>query len=147
MQLPIIIGLHRSSLLRGAFLSVAVAALTAIWLLPLAPVWRAALVALLVLLLLRIWGSLRASPCRLRLERDGSISVALTAGDDFRPACCLPGATVHPWLCVFRLRESTGGARHLVLVTRDSMAADEFRRLRVFLRWRAVFSCSPSAPA
>ncbi|WP_374326464.1 protein YgfX [Azonexus sp.] len=147
MQLPIIIGLHRSSLLLGVFLAVAMAAMAAVWLLPLAPVWRAAFAALLALLLQRIWGSLRASPSRLRLERDGSVSVALTASDDFRPACCLPGATVHPWLCVFRLREAASGARHVVLVTSDSMAADEFRRLRVFLRWRAVFSCSPSAPA
>lgn len=144
MQLPIIIGLHRSSLQRGIFLLIALAVLLAILLLPLPPLWRACSVLLLVPILLRAWVRLNAPPCRLRLERDGSVSLAQAGSDEFRQAFCLPGATVHPALCVFRLRETGGGQTHVVLATGDSTSADEFRRLRIFLRWRAVFSGSPS---
>jgi toxin CptA len=145
VQLPIIIGLHRSSLLRGVFLLVALAAMAAILLLPSPFPWRMCGLLLLAPLLLRAWGGLHAMPRRLRLERDGSVSLCQAGDDDFRQAVCLPGATVHPALCVFRLREAASGNTHVVLVTGDSTSADEFRRLRVFLRWRAVFSCSPSA--
>ncbi|HOI52842.1 MAG TPA: hypothetical protein PLN02_10730 [Azonexus sp.] len=145
MQLPIIIGLHRSSLQRRIFLLVTLAVLLAILLLPVSLVWRSCCLLLLLPILSRGWGRLNALPCRLRLERDGSVSLAQAGGDEFRQAYCLPGATVHPALCVFRLREAGGGQTHVVLVTGDSTSADEFRRLRVFLRWRAVFSGSPSA--
>lgn len=144
MQLPIIIGLHRSSLLRGVFLLVALTALAAILLLPALFPWRMCSLLLLAALLLRARSGLNAMPSRLRLERDGSVLLCLAGDDDFRQAICLPGATVHPLLCAFRLREAASGKIHVVLVTGDSTSADEFRRLRVFLRWRAAFSGSPS---
>ena len=145
MQLPIIIGLHRSSFLRGAFLLFALATMATVLLLSLSLPWRLGGLLLLATLLKRAWGRLDAMPRCLRLERDGSISLVQTMGDELRSAVCLPGATVHPVLCVFRLREPATGQTHVILVTADSTSVDEFRRLRVFLRWRAVFSCSPSA--
>ena len=46
---------------------------------------------------------------------------------------------VSPVLAVMELRDDEDHARRLVLMA-DSMPAEEFRRLRVWLRWR------PSAP-
>jgi len=71
--------------------------------------------------------------------------ISLAAGDgDFVPAQLLPGAAVHPWLTVLRLRNAAGRVCVLCL-TVDSLKKEDFRRLRVFLRWRADFSGADDA--
>lgn len=51
----------------------------------------------------------------------------------------LPESTVHPWLVSFRVI-GEDGRKHSVLLTAETLSAEDFRRLRVFLRWRADFS-------
>jgi toxin CptA len=52
-----------------------------------------------------------------------------------------------PWLVVLRIdRAGGGGARSLVLL-RDSLEADDWRRLRVFLRWAVRFDGAARAPS
>ena len=139
MQFPIAIGLHRSRILERAFFLLLIVLLAVagkilrstaeIGLFFLAFSW----------LLLDARRRLRLSLSLLRLESDGRIGIRSAEGEDFIPARVLPGATVHPCLTVFRL-ETEAGQRYSVLVLPDSCRREEFRRLRVFLRWRADFS-------
>jgi len=96
--------------------------------------WRSLFALLATLLFAQAWWQLARLPSALRLYGDGRIEVA-DAAADFVLATCLPAATVHPWLCVLRLKI---GEKKLstVVLTVDSLDREDFRRLRVFLRWR-----------
>lgn len=139
MQLPIIIGLRRSSfveaglLLLGALLALLVVAA------PYPKTWRAIAGVACWLGLVWAWRRSRPSLLALRLEQSGGIAVSRGGQEGFVAAELLPGATVHPWLTVFRTKLADG-QRLAVVVAVDSMAAEDFRRLRVFLRWRAKFT-------
>ncbi len=75
----------------------------------------------------------------IRLERAGQISIRGIREKDFLATQLLPGATVHPWLTIIRLKAGSG-PRHTLIVTVDSLNRQDFRRLRVFLRWQADFN-------
>ncbi|MFZ2267011.1 MAG: protein YgfX [Azonexus sp.] len=139
MQLPITIGLHRSRLI-DAFIGLG-AGLASLCILffPRSTLLQAVLLLALWSLALLAWRQCSPRFSAIRLERDGRVSVRCTADQEFSVAELLPGATVHPWLSVLRLQISDGAIYPLVLAG-DSLNADAFRRLRVFLRWRADFS-------
>ena len=134
MQFPIIIGLRRSRFMDGPL-----AVLTSIALLAVAGVpWPVEIAlplagALLVLALHAARCLAPAFEC-LKIEADGNISGRLIGENEFLSLRLLPGAAVHPWLTVVCLAGERGTYR--VLVASDSAAPDEFRRLRVGLRWR-----------
>jgi toxin CptA len=65
--------------------------------------------------------------------------MCLPGQSEFVALRLLPDATVHPWITVLRLRDERDKS-HLLVVTRDMTNKSDFRRLRVFLRWRAKFS-------
>lgn len=138
MQFPITIGLRRSRLQEAVLLALALLASLAALFFPRPWSSRAALLLAVWGIGLWAWRRLRPPLATLRLETDGSVQVA-DEGRDFLPATILPGATVHPWLTVLRL-ELADGRRCALLVTAGVMSSDEFRRLRVFLRWRAGFA-------
>lgn len=72
-------------------------------------------------------------------DADGGWDVQTRDGR-WRQARLMPGAFVTPVLCVLRFRfDDARRARHLVVMG-DSLPADEFRRLRVQLTWRAARS-------
>ena len=139
MQFPIVIGLHRSRILDGALLllvGLVSAALLA---------WPAAIEIRLVNLSLvmglgglALW-KLKPAFNRVRLDRSGLIAMCLPGQSEFVALRLLPDATVHPWITVLRLRDERDKS-HLLVVTRDMTNKSDFRRLRVFLRWRAKFS-------
>ena len=133
------IGLHRSRILAGLVAISAMVAAAGLSLLPrstqnLPVFWLLWLIASLM----AIYG-LRPVRYIIRLERSGSVS--LQNGPDAAWEEAKLGATlfVHPWLMVFRLQTTSGSARTIV-VTADSLPAEDFRRLRVFLRWRLSVS-------
>ena len=133
------IGLHRSRILAGLVAISAIVAAAALSMLPrstqnLPVFWLLWLFACL----LAIHG-LRPVRYVIRLERSGSVS--LQNGPDTVWEEAKFGATlfVHPWLTVFRL-QTTAGAASTIVVTVDSLPAEDFRRLRVFLRWRLSVS-------
>ena len=135
MQFPIIIGLRRSRFMDGAL-----AVLTSIALLAVAGVpWPVEIALPLAgaLLVLALHAARRLAPAFecLQIAAAGHISGRLIGETGFMPLRLLPGAAVHPWLTVVRLAGERGTYR--VLVAPDSAAPDEFRRLRVCLRWRA----------
>ncbi|MCL2345765.1 MAG: hypothetical protein FWC58_07935 [Desulfobulbus sp.] len=135
MRFPITIGLRRSRLPEAVLLALALLASLAALFFPRPWPLRAALLLAIWTIVSRARPRLAPPLAALRLETDGSIQVA-GAGQDFLPATILPGATVHPWLTVLRL-ELADGRRCVLLLTAGTMNPDEFRRLRVFLRWRA----------
>jgi toxin CptA len=63
----------------------------------------------------------------------------MTGDAEFVAATPLPGAIVHPWLCVVRLKMPDGRVTSLN-ATVGTINRQNFRRLRAFLRWRAKFS-------
>jgi toxin CptA len=139
VQLPIVIGLYRSRFLGAALVAVAALAGVATLALPLAPVVRAANFAAIVIVAGLAWRRLGLGISAIKLEQDGKISLAATGDSEFVEAELLAGATVHPWLTVIRLK-TADQRKHLLIVAVDSMKAEDFRRLRVFLRWRAEFN-------
>ena len=139
MQLPIVIGLHRSRFLGAALVAVTALASVATLALPWAPVVRVANLAAIVIVAGLAWRRLAPGVSAIRLEQAGKIFLAATGNSEFVEAELLAGATVHPWLTVIRLKTADQG-KHILIVAVDSMKPEDFRRLRVFLRWRAEFS-------
>lgn len=133
MQFPIIIGLHRSFFLESAVLATHALVAASLF----APGWPAPVLAF-------GWGATAASAffawrqaspklAQLRLHGDGRVDGREAGDRDFEAAELLGQPYVHQWLTVFIIR--IGGRRIPVAVLPDSMASEEFRRLRVWLRW------------
>jgi toxin CptA len=141
VQFPITIGLHRSRFQRLVLFLFAVVTTAVITAYPRST-------GIFTLFLVACWGLVFLANHRLtprfksiRLERDGRIAALRFNQLDPEPMRLLPGATIHPWLVAFRLA-SQDGKKYSILLTADTLQADEFRRLRVFLRWRAKISGS-----
>jgi hypothetical protein len=71
---------------------------------------------------------------RFTVQRDGTIEVEAASGSR-RAGVLRPGSFVAPWLTVVRWRPAGARRDHTVAVLPDMVAAEEFRRLRVLLRW------------
>jgi toxin CptA len=143
VQFPITIGLHRSRILDGVLLVVTVIATGAFW------AWQQAL-AIRLLGMAAVVASCFIARRQLtpvlgfiKLDRSGRIFASHDENGEFKALVALPGASVHPWLTVLRFQDELG-RRRTVLATYDSMNPEDFRRLRMFLRWRAKFSESGS---
>ena len=141
MQFPITIGLRRSRFLDAGLIMVTLLAsgvtlkfpqTIAIQLLILAAIWVVMGVA---------WRQLSPKLSKIRLERSGRVSVIRRGESEFSSADFLPGATVHPWLTLLRLKTGAGDTCILIAAV-DSLKRQDFRRLRVFLRWQADFNVS-----
>lgn len=134
MQFPIFIELRRSSihsLLTCAMHGTASACLFAV---PLDWYWRA--VALL-LIAGSLWSVLRSSRfASLRLTaRDGLSFIGADGGRV--EASLLPESTFFTWLVVLRFRIGEERKGHAVTLFPDQMSREEFRKLRLWLRWNA----------
>ncbi|MDR2614086.1 MAG: hypothetical protein LBC91_01995 [Candidatus Accumulibacter sp.] len=130
MRFPVFIELRRSSLLAGALCLMHGAAACAVLVLP----WPLpARLALLIALAASLAHSLR--PPRflaLRLHRDGLIECVLP-DETCLPARPLPDTAVFSWLVVLRL-EAEDQTISLPLLP-DHLSREEFRLLRLWLRW------------
>ncbi len=139
MQFPIIIGLHRSRILFLLFLFVTIAASLGISLLPRStgnlPLFWLLWLLITLLAASQLW---RQRFPILRLERSGEISFQTSTSGAWISAILQPDSVVHPLLTVFRLQ--AGSERITLVLTVDSLKPEDFRRLRVFLRWQAGFS-------
>lgn len=142
MQFPITIGLHRSCFLDRAVLAVALIASGVILVFPRSTAILAGILLLTWAGAVLAWWQLKPALAELRLLGDGRLEVLPKGAAEFQPVRCLPGATVHPWLTVVRI-EMPSGQRLTLLATVDTMSQEAFRRLRVFLRWRADFDAQP----
>ena len=139
MQFPIIIGLHRSRFLDFGLGCIVLLASVVIFAFP-----QSAAIQLLIITATWVtagiaWRQLSPKCSAIRLERSGQVSVVRHGENEFSLAELLPGATVHPWLTVFRLKTEFSKTCTMV-ATVDSLKRQDFRRLRVFLRWQADFN-------
>ncbi len=139
MQFPIIIGLHRSRFLDGGFGVVLALATLLISLWPQATPFRLLAFAAIAIAGGFAWRRLAPALAAIRLESDGRISVMFHGDAEFVAVMPLPGAIVHPWLCVVRLKMPDGRVKSLN-ATVGTINCQNFKRLRVFLRWRAKFN-------
>jgi toxin CptA len=131
---PIQLVLKPSRVLAGA-------SLAAIVMLAITPMPRAAEILLLAVVILSC--ACHVADCLLRLPRsltrlelNGKEELHVTRRDGkSHRVDILPGSFVTPYLTILNMRiRDTGKLRHL-LVTPDRVQQDEFRRLRVWLRW------------
>ena len=97
--------------------------------------WLARFAVLLALGVSVVWILWLRRSINLRCEMDGTLLVC--KGDGWKAAALLPGAVVSPLMIVLRIRmESRRVAQSFIILT-DSLEAEDFRRLRVWLRWKA----------
>lgn len=75
---------------------------------------------------------------RLQCQADGNLSLMLE-GVAWQPVALLSGSVVNPWLSVIRYRDETSNKTGSLLILPDSLDEDDFRRLRVWLKWKAGF--------
>jgi toxin CptA len=138
VQFPVILGLHRSRFLDIALLVGAMLP-TAVVLASRQPIGVQGSLMLAIWMLAGLaWRRLSPKLSAIRLERTGHVFICNNDGNDFVAARLLPDAAVHPWLTVIRLR-TDDGQRHTLIATVDSLNQQDFRRLRVFMRWQAEF--------
>jgi len=141
--------LHPSRSLTGLLAGVHVVGAGALWLAPLGATWAVAgSLALgghfVWVLRQHAWRSASGSVVELELREDCSVSARSRAGRwlGYR----VSGASfVSPRLTVLNLRPDAGRRGCSVLITPDSLDADGFRRLRVWLRWRCGGQADQSA--
>jgi toxin CptA len=119
--------------LRIALLGLHVSAVAAVLLADLA-IWVQAL--LLVAVAFSLLLHFRQSPpMQLRCEADGSLQV--DAGNGLQPATVLPSTMVTPTQTVLHYRMTGSRRTRVITILTDSMHADDFRHLRVWLKWKA----------
>jgi hypothetical protein len=132
VQFPVFIGLRRSYFLAGSVCVMHGAAAGAFLLMPWPPLARG---ALLIVLAVSLGYTLRPSRViSLRLHANGGLECVLSNGTRL-PASPLPDTAVFSWLVVLLLKvEEQKGTISLPLFP-DHMSSDEFRILRLWLRW------------
>ena len=133
------IGLHRSRILAGLVAISAMVAATGLSLMPRSTQNLPVFWLLWLFACLSAIHGLRPVRYAIRLERSGSVSLQNRPDATWGEAKLGATLFVHPWLTVFRL-QTTAGAASTIVVTVDSLPAEDFRRLRVFLRWRLSVS-------
>jgi hypothetical protein len=133
VRFPVLIGLRRSLYRTGALCAMHGAAAGAFFVLP----WPLPLrIAAFAVLAASLRHSLRPPRvASLRLHENGALECVLPDGTEL-PAAPLPDSTVFSWLVVLRLKVD-GRKRAISLpLFPDHMSREEFRLLRLWLRWR-----------
>lgn len=136
LSLRLVPSRHLAKMLGGAHLLAA----TALWLAPLPVGWALGCsLALLVHLALAVrrhaWLDAAGSLIQLELVDDCAVS-ACSRGGNWERYRIAGSSFVSPPLAVLNLRSGPGHRTRAVLIASDSLDADSFRRLRVWLRWR-----------
>ncbi|EXI90873.1 MAG: hypothetical protein AW12_01405 [Candidatus Accumulibacter sp. BA-94] len=137
MQFPIHIDLRRSRLLSALTVLFHLLAAGCMLILP----WPAALRYLLLpFVAVSAWYALRPSRfLGLRLRKGGELDGLLADGDSI-PVLVHPGTVVFTQLIVLRVRDHDSGRGDSLALLPDSMSAEHFRLLRLWLRWRVEAS-------
>ena len=134
MRLPLTLQLHRSRQLDLLLASVHLAAMTATLLAALPLIVRLLLlVAIAIAAGFTLWRLGRAA-CRITLRDDGLLEIERD-GAAAGSAQVLAQSTVLNWLTVLLLRGDRG--RESLTILPDALSSDDFRALRLWLRWRA----------
>jgi len=136
MQFPVTLPFKPSRRLRAALVFAHVLAMLSLLLLPSAYATPSVLIlAVPILIGSLFWTWRTAEVPALILKQDGSL-IWCTEGSEAFPGLLI-GGTVFSWLVVLRVRlEGPGtGQIKVLLALKDSLSANDFRRLQVWLRW------------
>ncbi|HMW17008.1 MAG TPA: hypothetical protein PKN13_04665 [Accumulibacter sp.] len=133
MHLPIRIALRRSRILVGVLCGVHALSVISVVVLPWSWGIRAALLMLVLVSLLRSLKPIRLSG--LRLGERGQLALVYAQGDPVDVSVS-PDTAVFSRLIVLRVHDQTRMISQPLFP--DSMSADEFRRLRLWLRWQIM---------
>lgn len=136
MNQPIEISLRASRLLAMILAVAHLLALAISWMLTLHWTMRlglSAMVAISAALTLR--RLLNADIDAIRVNVKGEFS-ARDGGGEWLDAAVLGDSFVAPYLTLLHLKLHDKPGRRYVILVPDAVAADEFRRLRVWLKWR-----------
>jgi hypothetical protein len=130
VRFPVFIRLRRSNLLAGALCAMHAAVACAFLVMP----WPLPLhIGLLAALAASLARALRPPPvASLRLYKDGALECLRPDGQSL-PATPLADTAVFSWLVALRL--DADGQRISLPLFPDHMSRDEFRMLRLWLRW------------
>ncbi|MEW5889990.1 MAG: protein YgfX [Pseudomonadota bacterium] len=112
--------------------------------------WAAALPAPLslggsLLVLYSLWHGIRRhalrrdrrAPAELEIGNDGALCVRARTGE-WTEMTASPASTLLPGLAVILCRAKGGGRGQTIVVFPDALSRDDWRSLRVWLRWRAA---------
>lgn len=133
MRFPIHIELQRSRLLLFVMLLVHALAAGCVFLLPWPLLPRGLLLALIACSAL--WAGRSSRVVGLCLAASGELVWLLGNGDQ-RSVVLHPDSVVFSHLVVLRLADCEAGKREFLILLPDSISAEQFRLLRVWLRWR-----------
>lgn len=132
--LPLVVSVGASRSLRHGLIALHLLAGCALAVSALPLAWR---LAGMLVLCLSAWRRTRPRPpVELRCDREGKLARATAQG--WREQRLGQPLVVLPGLCLITLRPAAGGPAHGLLIPADSLDAQAFRRLRVWLRWRAA---------
>lgn len=135
--LPLVIETQASVIAKGLLIALHLAALAALFLALLPAVARLAGIALLAASLWIAWK--RPVAVRLRAKADGKLECWRDSA--WKPLELRFDSVALAWLIVLRWRED--GRRHSLALPPDALPGDDHRRLRVWLRWKAVAGATP----
>lgn len=133
MQFPVLIELRRSTVYQVLLAAVHAAAAFSLLYLPLGWFWRVLALVLVFASAMAAWRAsdivgLQLSATELRVRTSSGLLVA---------ASLRPGCAVFSWLAVLRFDcDGQAKSRSLILFP-DSFSGDDFRLLRLWLRWSA----------
>ena len=135
MQSRISIELHRSRLLDALLIVAHAVAAACLALIPLPGTLRAVVLGFIAL---SVWRSLRRPVfSHLQLADSNLSQLSLTqGGGGLVDAIIVPETVVFPFLVALHLRDANNGRRLYTLLMPDQMKAEDYRRVRVWLRWR-----------
>lgn len=135
MNFPIHIALRRSHRLNFSLYVFHILAAISVLVLPWLWVLRVVIVAFLGV---SFWRALQPSVIRgLRLSERGEVDCLNAEGT--RIAASVYGdSTVFSWMVVLRLRLDEQDRTVVLVLLPDSMSTEQFRLLRLFLRWRVA---------
>lgn len=108
-------------------------AATAIWLTELD--WRVRALLGMAVAISLAYSLRKSSSVTLRCRDDGGMDIQ--SGENWQAVSVRPDSLVWPWLVVLRYRHENGAIVSLPL-PQDSLDSTDFRRLKVWLKWRAV---------
>lgn len=131
--LPLTVTLSPSRHLRWAILALHALALAATWLARLPAPLQPVLSGLLGMSVIGHWYR-RQAPTSLRCGKDGQLSQRM--GNEWTPVELAAPPIVMPTLTLLRLRVPGQKRPRPLLILPDSLPAQDFRRLRVWLRWK-----------
>jgi hypothetical protein len=141
VRFPVFIGLHRSYFLICSICVMHCAAAGIFLFMPWPPLLR---IASMIALAVSLWRALRPSRISsLHFHENGDIECVLSDGTRL-PASLLSDTTVFSWLVVLRLKLEDEKRTISLPLFPDHMSREEFRLLRLCLRWNANSTMSGS---